>query len=135
MIENKYFLFTEVNDWEGETWNFYINLSLNEKYLDLFKKLSEKLNACELNQNEFSGKNYEFDFNPVTQNDFIQEESDHEEDEFEDCEFENSYMDEVNVIEQEVDVEKLEHILTLEEEKLFDSLYKGRIMDLFKVEK
>lgn len=34
-----YAKFTEINDWEGETWNFYIPIKGNEKAMDLIDAL------------------------------------------------------------------------------------------------
>lgn len=123
--KDKYISFTEVNDWEGETWIFYINLELNEKHLDLLKTLSERIEKSELNVNEFSGKNYEFDFNPITEDQFESNEADDEDEE------ENSYMDKVNLIETELKVGKLKHVLTWDEDLFFDALYKGKIAEFF----
>lgn len=42
-----YVRFTEANEWEGETWHFFIPLEGNEKVLDRLRNLVEGLNAEE----------------------------------------------------------------------------------------
>ncbi len=49
-VANKsYMRFTEQNEWEGETWNFYIPVEGNEKELKKLKKLVDEIEAREQN--------------------------------------------------------------------------------------
>lgn len=51
-----YLRFTEENDWEGETWNFYIPIENNEAALSHLRTLIEGQNQYELGTEPFSKK-------------------------------------------------------------------------------
>jgi hypothetical protein len=126
--KTKYIELSEFNDWEGETWNFYIDLSVNSKYLALFHKLDDRFKNMELNNN--SGfKVFEFNFNEITEDKFSEPEMDIDD---EGNEYEiNSYMDATNIIDTPLIVNKLEQLLEKNDDELFDGLYKGRFLEFF----
>jgi|ERR1044072_3134392 hypothetical protein len=41
-MNREFYQITEHNDWEGETWKFYLVKDGNEKYIDKLKKAVEK---------------------------------------------------------------------------------------------
>ena len=104
----KYIKFTENNDWEGESWNFYLELDGNEKEI---KKLQELLTDYEIN--DFALRN-EFDESDV---DILVKHTD------------SSYLHYENKIEGKFNIEKLEEEIKKNKD---NALYKGKICVYFK---
>lgn len=137
---SKYYLFKEFNDWEGEQWLFYINADMNKNNTELFKQLESRLNEMDVNKLEssFDQRPMEFNLsNLYTVDEFEKPEyiEDEEDESGEGLIKKNSYMDEINIIDDEFDHEKLTALLLKTDDELFDSLYKGKIEEFIKVNK
>lgn len=127
MAEVKFYLLKEFCDYEGEQWLFYINAEKNKNNIELLKKLQNRLNTMDINQSNFDEKPFDLDLSKQYRKDEFEEAEIMTDDDGEDIE-KNSYMDEINVIDSELDSDKLKLLLDKNDEGLFDELYKGGIL-------
>jgi hypothetical protein len=104
--------FTEENDWEGETWRFYLQLEGNEEALDELTLLVEKME-------NWGEESYSLDLDPLEEEevDILVKHSD------------SGYMDYHQKVEGFLEIP--DNANELSEEDLFSLFYKGGIRKLF----
>lgn len=105
----------EVNGWERESWNFYFDYIDNE----LITQLSERLNNMPKVDQKIGKSYFTLNLVPI---------------EFDSVNFNGKcygYMPKHNLVEGTMNMVKLKEILELDDNGLFEFLYKGGIRDLF----
>lgn len=107
-MKREFISFKEYNDWEGEVWEVFIPLEENREAIELLKKHFEKLSP--MFQEAFS-------FDKVVTESEAETLAKHS-----DC----GYMDRYSIFDGKLNPKPL---LQMNEEELFDALYKGKIYE------
>ena len=108
----------EVNGWERESWNFYFDYPNPEDY-EVLERLATRLNELgEINQ-VLGNSHLEVIFVPVEYDSI-------------NFEYRGGYMAKNNFMNGRVNIDKVNEIIALDNDKLFDFLYKGGCRLLFK---
>lgn len=69
----KYMMFTENNEWEGETWNFFIPIEGNEAVIEKIRKLIRGNSAYELGEPVWTQSEVEKLLRKPSRTDYINE--------------------------------------------------------------
>ena len=103
-----FFKFTEINEIEEESWNFYID----SVYISYFIKLNEIIKSSYLNNF------YKIEFSLIDSNNIPKTDS-------------TNYLCENNLIRETLNTNKFNKLLSMNLKEIDKSLYKGGIVDFF----
>lgn len=113
--------FVEYNGWEREFWNFYFDFPNDEEF-DVLIRLKDRLAAMPEIDQRVGKTHFELKLVP---------------EEYDKINWESKrmhYMPFNNLMTGSIGIDKIEEIINLSEDALFDLFYKGGVRDLFKKE-